>query len=329
MKTDISFIVPIYNMERYLRQCLDSILMQNVEAQEIILINDGSTDDSLSICREYEAKYSFVKLIDKPNGGISSARNAGLQAASGEYICFVDSDDYYIGSFANDFLKLCAENQLDIIRGWYEIYDEETDTYLNDSAPCVSYSMKPISGREFLERSVLEHANEVVPWLGFFRREYLQKHSITFPEGIAYEEDQLFFLDALLCDADCRVMQTDCVFYAYRKRRGSATKTPTLKQAQDVLFVVERETALLDAYDLPDTTKKAAKRYICSSFYQLTSIYGRVSKKDKRAIKKAVSFSVEWECIKNPYDRHQQIKILLFTFARWIVDLVYKKRGFA
>lgn len=74
----------------------------------------------------------------------------------------------------------------------------------------------------------------MVPWLGFFKREYLTKHNLLFPEGIAYEEDQLFFLEALICDQKCRIYQSDLEFYAYRKRDGSATKTPTLKQVQDV-----------------------------------------------------------------------------------------------
>ena len=124
----MSFVVPIYNMEKYLSQCLDSILINVKEMKsgvEVILVNDGSTDKSLNICNAYAQKYECIQVINKDNGGISSARNVGLQKASGDYICFIDSDDYYKANFAKTFLDLCYKNDLDIIRGWYSVYDED------------------------------------------------------------------------------------------------------------------------------------------------------------------------------------------------------------
>ena len=89
----ISVIVPVYNVEKYLSECIESIIDQTYLDLEIILINDGSTDGSFDICKEYEKRDSRIKLIDKINGGLSSARNAGIDNASGAYLCFVDSDD--------------------------------------------------------------------------------------------------------------------------------------------------------------------------------------------------------------------------------------------
>lgn len=322
----ISFIVPVYNMKKYLTDCIDSILKQTVMEKEIILVDDGSVDESVLICDSFAEKYDFIRVIHKENGGISSARNAGIRIAQGDYICFVDSDDFFKCDFSCHFLELCYQNNLDIIRGWYGIYEEDTKTYSEHEFPFISYNNQVVSGREFLRKSVYEHANEVVPWLGFFKREYLLKHNLHFPDGIAYEEDQLFFLEALLCDSNCRVMQTDLEFYAYRKRVGSATKTPTLKHAQDIIFVVDKESKLIEHYGI---NEESVYRYICSSFYQLTSIYGRVHKEDKRQIAKMAPMWMKWQCICHPYDQHQQIKIFLFTFFRWIVDLVYKRRELA
>ena len=325
-KIKLSFVVPIYNMEKYLETCIRSILSQNVEYSEIILVDDGSTDTSASLCDKYVKQYENIKRIHKANGGISSARNEGLLAAQGEYVCFVDSDDFFKKEFANVFLEICEKEDLDIIRGWYGIYEEDTKTYQKHLFPEISYSNKTLSGYDFLKRSVLEHANEVVPWLGFFKRDYLVKNKLFFPEGIAYEEDQLFFLEALICDKECRAYQSDIEFYAYRKREGSATKTPQFKQIEDILFVVEKETRLLDKYPLPKDIKRSALKFICSSFYQLTSIYGRLKKEDAIKTAKITPFWMKWQCICHPYDRHQLLKILLFTFARWVVDLVYKRR---
>ena len=319
--------MPIYNVEKYLEDCIESIIKQGVESSEIILVDDGSTDGSAAICDRYAEFYMNINVIHKQNGGISSARNIGLKAAQGEYICFVDSDDFFEENFADKFLNICEKYSLDIIRGWYAIYDEETKEYQEHKFPDISYANKVLPGYEFLKRSINEHANEVVPWLGFFKREYLTKHNLLFPEGIAYEEDQLFFLEALICDQKCRIYQSDLEFYAYRKRVGSATKTPTLKQVQDVIYVVEKENMLLKKYSLSSNVKKAVKRYICSSFYQLTSIYGRINIQNRKKTVRMIPFWMKWQCIWNAYDYHQRLKIFLFTFARWLVDTVYKKRG--
>lgn len=323
---ELSYIIPAYNMEKYLDECIQSILNRQFDNSEIILVDDGSTDSTPFICDQYAAKYNFINVIHKKNGGISSARNVGLDKAQGKYVCFIDSDDFIKVDFAEKFLEICNKNQLDIIRGWYGIYEEETGAYSEHPYPEITYTNKALNGQAFLNHSVEERANEVVPWLGFFRREFLTKNNIRFPEGIAYEEDQLFFLKALLCDKTCRVYQSNIEFYAYRKRAGSATKTPAVKQAEDILYVVEQESLLIEKYGLTGNNRKAALKYVCSSFYQLTSIYGRLEKKDALKVAKMTPFWIKWQCIKYPYDRHQWIKIVLFTYARWFVDYVYRSR---
>ena len=95
----LSVIVPIYNTEKYLNRCVDSIINQTYKDLEVILVNDGSTDGSLAICREYEKKDVRVKVVNKENGGLSSARNAGLDVSSGDYVTFVDSDDFWKSIF--------------------------------------------------------------------------------------------------------------------------------------------------------------------------------------------------------------------------------------
>lgn len=322
----LSFIVPVYNMERYLEMCIDSILAQDVEQSEIILVDDGSTDESIFLCDKYAKQYENIKVIHKVNAGISSARNTGLLEAQGRYVCFVDSDDFFKKEFANEFLEICEREDLDIIRGWYGIYDEETRMYQKHPFPSISYSNITLSGYQFLQKSIKEHANEVVPWLGLFRREYLAKNGLMFPEGISYEEDQLFFLEALICDSHCKIYQSEIEFYSYRKRQGSATKTPQFKQIEDIVYVVEKESNLLNKYKLSKDIRYSVLKYICSSFYQLTSIYGRLEKEDAKRTVKIIPFWMKWQCMCHPYDRHQALKIFLFTYARWIVDLVYERR---
>ena len=320
----LSVIVPAYNARESLGKCLDSILAQSLTDYEILLVNDGSSDNSLEICRKYEAKYDFIHVLDQPNRGVSAARNNGMRASKGKYICFMDADDFYTVDFAKSFYEICEREQLDVIRGFYHFFDEDTQTFRDEPEKKLSYYNKVLSGGEFLDLSIREHANEVVPVGGFFRREHLLENDIWFPEGIIFEEDQIFFLEALL-KSPTRVMQTPVEFYAYRKRAGSATTTPTLKKAQDVGFIVGKELAL--ASQMTDASvQKAAKCFAGNSFFQLTCIYGRLPKEQRKEARRICNFKTKFTCALHAGDRYQQMKIALFTFAPWLVDLIYDLR---
>lgn len=106
----LSIIVPVYNVEKYLERCLDSILVQPFRNFELILVNDGSTDNSLSICKRYEATNNRIVIVDKPNGGLSSARNAGLKVAKGNYVSFIDSDDFISSDFYEANMEFLEQN---------------------------------------------------------------------------------------------------------------------------------------------------------------------------------------------------------------------------
>lgn len=326
--TTVSFILPVYNVEPYLRECLDSILRQSLNDYEIILINDGSKDNSLAICKEYEAAHDNIKVIDQPNSGVSVARNTGMKAAQGKYICFMDADDFYSVDFAGDFYDTCERESLDIIRGFYRFYDEKTGTFGDGPKKELSYYNKVLSGDEFLIKSIREETHEVVPVGGFFRREYLIDNDIWFPKGIIFEEDQIFFMEALL-KQPCRIMQTPVEFYAYRKHEGSATTTPSIKKAEDVGTIVSMELSLARRIK-NRVVRRFAKHFAGSSFFQLTCIYGLMPKTRRKEIRRICDFRTKLCCAFHAATRHQRIKNALFFFAPWLVDLVYdlrKKNG--
>lgn len=321
----VSFVLPVYNAAPYLKQCLESILRQTLTDYEIILVNDGSTDNSLAVCREYETEYDFVHVIDQPNQGVSEARNRGILFAKGKYICFLDADDYYFADFAKYFYDKCEKNRLDIIRGLYSVV--EGNSGITDSQRLIqklSFYNKVLDGGTFLYCSMREHSNEVVPWLGFFRRGYLLENQITFPLGISFEEDQIFFLKALIGQS-CRVMQVPVVFYAYRQSPGSATSNLSLKKAQDTVFIVESELELAKRIK-QKKVQIAAKRYAGSSFFQLTNIYGRVSREERRAISRMCSPETKLTCIIYTANIHQCIKNAAFTFLPHLLGMAYDIR---
>lgn len=324
MKTiKISFIIPVYNVEQFISKCVDSILEQTIDDIEIILVNDGSTDNSLSICKQYESLYSYIKVIDKENEGVAIARNIGIKASRGKYVCFVDADDFYMSDFVEEFYETCLKYDLDVIRGIYCTYEEDVELYNHINLKKLSYYDKCLEGFEFLKKSIEEDANEVVPWLGFFKREFLENNKILFPEGIAFEEDQLFFLHVLLTKG-CKVLQKKNEFYAYRVRSGSATKTPSISKAYDVGKVVKKELELINTMQLSRETKVYAFRYVSASFYQLTSIYGRIDTRKRKEVRSICSKDIQKICTKYPANRHQSIKIKLFVYCPILVDLVYK-----
>ena len=268
------------------------------------------------------SKHRNIKVISIENKGVSNARNIGIDTAKGNYICFVDGDDYHIDDGIINILTLCEKNNVNIGRGKYSIY-KDGNYSKNNNNNCKFYN-NVISGEEFLVNTIKYYENEVVPWLGVFKREFLKNNKLYFDTSISYEEDQIFFLDCLL-KPNCTVIQTNDNFYAYRYRSSSATKKPSMKQIDDVLKVVDQEEQLALLVN-SRKIRRHARRYACSSFYQLTSIYGRIDKEDRKSVSKKIPFKTKTRYILNPYDFHQCIKIFLFTFFRWFVDILYDRR---
>lgn len=321
-RINISFIIPVYNVENYLKRCIDSILMQRDITKEIILINDGSKDDSLKICTEYANKYEFIKVIDKKNEGVSIARNVGIDISKGEYICFMDGDDYYCENFAKKFYDECINNDLDIIRGQYKIFDEDNNKIL-DNYKTISYMNKVLSGSDFLYLSIKNNSNEVVPWLGFFKRKYLLQNNLYFPEKIGYEEDQLFFLKALLKEKN-KIMQINEYFYIYTKRMGSCTAHPKISNIEDACFITGEEIRFINSLNLKSKIKNAAYIYASWSFFQVTTLYGKLNKNERKSIYEKIPKSLMNHAIKYPTNKKNKNKVRLLKYFPIIYIVIFK-----
>lgn len=155
----ISIIIPIYNVENYLAQCLDSIYSQLTPSMEVILVNDGSKDNSLAICQEYLKKYPETILIDKKNGGLSDARNAGTEKATGKYVFYLDSDDWLVPNTLQQLYGFAENNQCEVVQGnFYYAYNDYLlfdDRFIKeDQAPFVlnkSEAMKELIKNEYIK----------------------------------------------------------------------------------------------------------------------------------------------------------------------------------
>lgn len=235
----ISVIVPVYNADAFLDKCVGSVLGQSYRNFELILVNDGSRDTSLEICRRYEAADNRVKVIDKPNGGVSSARNAGLDAARGEWVVFCDADDYYLPDAFGVLIGLMALGS-DIDFG------AASSVKLEDGKV---YELRNYTAG-VLPHPIIRH-HDYALWANIFRRSLIERLGLRFAEGISYSEDRLFMLEYLQA---CRKMAYSVAHvYVYRIHPDSACRTPdVVKMGRQQLHAAARILELEKRTDDPD-----------------------------------------------------------------------------
>lgn len=190
MECKISIIVPVYNSSKYLRSCIDSILKQSLSDWELILVNDGSTDDSGEICDEYAVKYPAIRVIHKENAGVSEARNTGLVAATGEYVGFVDSDDTIRPEMYQEMYDAAMENDAEIVMcDAVTVYPDgrtEPDTIAQLSESCA------IEHSNWTPDLLKEMAGSA--WRCIYQRRLIERNRVRFPTSLKFSEDRIFNL---------------------------------------------------------------------------------------------------------------------------------------
>ena len=216
MKNKVSIIIPVYNTEKYIKQCIDSIINQTYKNIEIIIVNDGSTDKTEKILREYNN--SNIIYIEQSNKGVSSARNNGLKLATGKYVVFIDSDDFCEINMIEDMVKDIENNNVELaICGFNEIYKNVTKKSLYGL-------LNDIYNREKIEEEILKN-NSIrgFLWNKIFLKEIIDKYNISFDEDISMCEDLLFCVKYL--QETKHVYVNNKNLYNYRQRKTSAIGT--------------------------------------------------------------------------------------------------------
>lgn len=228
----LSIIVPIYGVEKYLRKCVDSLLAQNIPSSEyeIILVDDGGTDACPAICDEYAASHNNICVVHRKNGGLSAARNSGIEVAQGDYIMFVDSDDYIEPNVLKGLLDQVDRDNLDVLRyrlqyvnPQYEVFNP----YKSDPFKGNDYSEIPTDGVSFLNSRM---STACYAWAFVIKRELLD--GCIFTPGIYFEDTD--WTPRMLCKAK-RVASTNTVVYNYLQREGSITNAVNRSKQKKVL----------------------------------------------------------------------------------------------
>ena len=213
----LSVIVPIYGVAKYLCKCIDSLLSQDIMDYEIILVDDGSPDDCPQICNQYAEQYSNIKVKHQSNAGLSAARNTGIAAATGEYIMFVDSDDYLQPNMLGILMEQVERDNLDVLRFNYQNVNERYEVFLpfKDAKRDVDYSEDVVDGETFLNKRLGPACYAV---MFVVRREIVLQEQFT--PNIYFEDTD--WTPRMLINAQ-RVASTPMVVYNYLWRQGSIT----------------------------------------------------------------------------------------------------------
>lgn len=283
----ISIIVPFYNVELYFREFLESLLPIENNC-EILLIDDGSKDSSITIAVEFEKKFKNVHLYRKENGGLSSARNFGLQLAKGNYVIFFDSDDYIEDKNVIYSMFEAANNDADVVVApYYEFFKLDEKKYRFDK---VNFDSNLISLEDKLDKLFKNDISFAV-WNKMYKKTFLEKNHLSFKEGIWFED--LDFIFRLFFYAN-KIIKVDAVLLGYRQREGSIMKSISNK-ILDKIYVLDDLLVFLDENGKLDLYYEKFKiLYLRMVFSVLHSVIVNRSEKEVKdeIIKQIFNFSL-------------------------------------
>lgn len=231
MAPKISVIVPVYKAEQYLHRCVDSILSQSYTDFELILVDDGSPDKSGKICDEYAVKDIRVKVIHKENGGVSIARNVGIEHANGEWITFIDSDDY----IEQGFLSIPEDSVEDMLIQNYTILRKDGPTEVKFEHGVIPFA----NLKNFINNKVVDLIFRV-PWAKFFKRRIITSNNILFTDGVRIGEDTIFVLDYLRFVKSIQYVSNSKYVYKDEENVFTRYQLPVSKCTEIVKLFVER-----------------------------------------------------------------------------------------
>ena len=318
-ETFFSIIIPVYKVEKYLNQCVDSVLSQTFNDYEIILVDDGSPDNSPLICDEFSASNSRVKVIHKPNGGLSSARNAGLDIAKGKYIIFLDSDDYWCDCYCLEKLSNELKNEeIDIIIFGMKKYYQTDNKFGGERIPKTFY--KNVSSNDKTTHVLMQN-NEYMAcaWDKLIKRSLIEKSGLRFVEG-QLSEDIEWCAKLLLLNPVIRTVP-EC-FYVYRQQNSnSITNNIERRNLENICDIVTRYSDIGKEKNNVALLNYTANQYLL--WMTVSNLVPKSEIKDLLSIMKSKWFLINYHLY--PYvSKAYKFKYLGFDIVRKLLGM-YKK----
>lgn len=275
----ISIIIPVYNREASIKAMLDTILQQEDEQCELIIVDDGSNDKTYLLCKEMKGKFRMhVELLQKNNGGVSSARNAGLEKARGKYVCFIDSDDMIDNNYIASIKEICKTG--------YELYEfrhrvgNEKDGFIEE---CSCLQEGDIKINDYYKHILAQQSNP--PWNKVYLNEIIKKNHILFDTSLTIAEDICFTLRFLEFCGNCYI--SNVILYNYYLNPNGLCRSVNLNYLKDnnKLFIQMKKFI---------ETKKLSKEYYqIATKYMLRSFFRNVGRLRKKGVKnKQISYAL-------------------------------------
>lgn len=261
-----SIIVAVYNLENYIEESLNSLLHQTYRNIEVLVVDDGSVDNSVKICRTISGRDSRMRLITSGHGGVSVARNTGLNNATGDYVFFVDGDDFIEKDYIEKADRILSKSNTDVmITNHYYYYDNNTKKHTDKVMFPITDAVRKKEAS--LLDHILENSYSMPCYVCFniYKRDYLVKNKCSFTENISWGEDSDFFLQVMLRNPAYEV--ADIKYYYYRRhRKGSSADNVTTRKILDRLCILRKWCRYLDQ-DEEGHTMLLLRRWLSREYY--------------------------------------------------------------
>ena len=299
----VSFIIPIYNVEKFLEQCVDSVLNQTYQDIEVILVDDGSPDTCPAICDNYAKKDNRVKVVHKPNGGLSDARNAGLEVATGDYVIFMDSDDFWLHN--DDLERLVSKANefpnVDFIGFNCGYYNQSSNSYIpwSDYNPSLG---TPMTNSEALIKLTQTSSFVMSACMKLMKRQFLIVNKLFFIKG-QLSEDIPWFINLLDSCNECMFINQHV--YAYRQDvTGSITHNIGLRNIESLIDIIKTELQKIKQRKFSKEAKDCLYSFLA---YEYSIILGYLMYLDKKTAEEKYQYLKQYTWLLN-YTQDPKVK---------------------
>lgn len=315
----ISVIIPVYNVEEYLHECVDSVLNQTYQNFEVILVDDGSTDSSGQICDEYVEKDERITVIHQKNGGLSVARNTGLSEANGEYVYFLDSDDYIAENTFESLLVIAEKDNSDIV-----FFDAVSFADTNDFTVNQNYirknKYKTDTGYNVFESMTQNNEyHSAVPLL-FLKKQFLIDCGISFIPDIVYED--MIFTYQIFCKSAVVSQCKEALYYRRYRKNSIMTSAKSKKHFTSCIVVYKNNASFTNK--LKSDNKKACNKYVCRCAFNVFNVYEKLNKKDKKSCKSELK-SFRNNVLANNAFEDKSLKMRCYGKTFWFIYKIFEK----
>lgn len=315
---ELSIIIPVYNVEKYLEKCLQSVIEQIKCGVEVIIINDGSTDNSEKICEEYCRRYGFITLINQANQGLSMARNVGINNSKGRYLLFLDSDDWLAENILDELLFEVKNSESNFILAKRDTYSEWTKefTQFDIDYGKIKKDILPVDVFRFLNCKKIHFTVTLI----VIDRQFLVENNLYFMKGICHEDE--LWIPQVFCVAEKMSLFNKSI-YCYRcDRMGSIMNSPHIKKAFDIISIIDELEGLLEMFKCEKHKAKAIKGKMAMLEWGLMNRY---KKHKKDALFEQLEWNIQLRIRHLKYGKYRVVYIICCVFG---IDIGLKLKDF-